>query len=192
MVGSGRSFCAEVLKICSEGDRGLGSRRLSLEAAGIYLDYSKNRVTDDTLRLLLQLAETAGLRERIDVMFRGEKINVTENCAVLHVALRTPNSSVEPCKAIFVDGQNVVPEVHAVLDKMAAFANRVRSGQWKVSTNAPFVCQPGRRTLLIFPSYLMTVLMTFRPLPHGRGSDAFVSFGACDHRERLLAELVIS
>ena len=106
-------------------------RRLSLEAAGIYLDYSKNRVTDDTLRLLLQLAEAAGLRERIDAMFRGEKINVTENRAVLHVALRTPNSSVEPCKAIFVDGQNVVPEVHAVLDKMAAFANRVRSGQWK-------------------------------------------------------------
>jgi glucose-6-phosphate isomerase len=101
-------------------------QRLSLEAAGIYLDYSKNRVTDDTLRLLLQLAETAGLRERIDGMFRGEKINVTENRAVLHVALRTPKE-----KAIFVDGQNVVPEVHAVLDKMAAFANRVRSGQWK-------------------------------------------------------------
>src|SRR5271157_3281403 len=109
-------------------------RRLSLEAAGIYLDYSKNRVTDDTLRLLLQLAEAAGLRERIDAMFRGEKINITENRAVLHVALRTPSSSVEPCKAIFVDGQNVVPEVHAVLDKMAAFANRVRSGEWKGHT----------------------------------------------------------
>ena len=106
-------------------------QRLSLEATGIYLDYSKNRVTDDTLRLLLQLAETAGLRERIDAMFRGEKINITENRAVLHVALRTPSSSIEPCKAIFVDGQNVVPEVHAVLDKMAAFANRVRSGQWR-------------------------------------------------------------
>lgn len=101
-------------------------QRLTLEAAGIYLDYSKNRVTDDTLRLLLQLAETAGLRERIDAMFRGEKINVTENRAVLHVALRAPKE-----KAIFADGQNVVPEVHAVLDKMTAFANRVRSGQWK-------------------------------------------------------------
>jgi glucose-6-phosphate isomerase len=101
-------------------------QRLALEAAGIYLDYSKNRITDDTLRLLLQLAETSGLRERIDAMFRGEKINVTENRAVLHVALRAPKD-----KAIFVDGQNVVPEVHAVLDKMTAFVNRVRSGQWK-------------------------------------------------------------
>ncbi len=101
-------------------------QRLALEAAGIYLDYSKNRVTDDTLRLLLQLAETAGLRERIDAMFRGDKINVTENRAVLHVALRAPKD-----QAIFVDGENVVPEVHAVLDKMTAFANRVRSGQWK-------------------------------------------------------------
>jgi len=101
-------------------------QRLALEAAGIYLDYSKNRVTDDTLHLLLQLAETAGLRERIDAMFRGEKINVTENRPVLHVALRAPKD-----KAIFVDGENVVPEVHAVLDKMTTFTNRVRSGQWK-------------------------------------------------------------
>ncbi len=101
-------------------------QRLTLEATGIYLDYSKNRITDDTLRLLLQLAETSGLREHIDAMFRGEKINVTENRAVLHVALRAPKD-----KAIFVDGQNVVPEVHAVLDKMTAFVNRVRSGQWK-------------------------------------------------------------
>ncbi len=101
-------------------------QRLALEAAGIYLDYSKNRVTDDTLRLLLQLAETAGLRERIDAMFRGDKINITENRPVLHVALRAPKD-----QAIFVDGKNVVPEVHAVLDKMTAFANRVRSGQWK-------------------------------------------------------------
>ncbi len=101
-------------------------QRLTLEAVGIYLDYSKNRITDDTLRLLLQLAETSGLREHIDAMFRGEKINVTENRAVLHVALRAPKE-----KAIFVDGQNVVPEVHAVLDKMTAFVNRVRSGQWK-------------------------------------------------------------
>lgn len=101
-------------------------QRLALEAAGIYLDYSKNRVTDDTLRLLLQLAETAGLRERINAMFRGDKINVIENRPVLHVALRAPKD-----QAIFVDGKNVVPEVHAVLDKMTAFANRVRSGQWQ-------------------------------------------------------------
>jgi len=101
-------------------------QRLALEAAGIYLDYSKNRVTDATLRLLLQLAETAGLRERIDAMFRGDKINITENRPVLHVALRAPKD-----QAIFVDGENVVPEVHAVLDKMTAFANRVRSGQWQ-------------------------------------------------------------
>src|SRR5260370_4554378 len=101
-------------------------QRLALEAAGIYLDYSKNRLTDETLRLLLQLAETAGLRERIDAMFQGDKINVTETRAVLHVALRAPKD-----QAIFVDGENVVLEVHAVLDKMTAFANRVRSGQWK-------------------------------------------------------------
>jgi glucose-6-phosphate isomerase len=101
-------------------------QRLALEAAGIYLDYSKNRITDDTLRLLLQLAETSGLRERIDAMFQGEKINVTENRAVLHVALRAPKE-----KAIWVDGKNVVPEVHTVLDKMTTFTNRVRSGQWK-------------------------------------------------------------
>ncbi|HEY4032607.1 MAG TPA: glucose-6-phosphate isomerase [Ktedonobacteraceae bacterium] len=104
-------------------------QRLALEAAGIYLDYSKNRVTDDTLYLLLQLAETAGLSERIDAMFRGEKINVTENRPVLHVALRAPKD-----EAIFVDGENVVPQVHAVLDKMTAVTNRVRSGQWKGHT----------------------------------------------------------
>lgn len=98
---------------------------LALDAVGIYLDYSKNRITDETLRLLLNLAESAGLRERIDAMFRGEKINVTEKRAVLHVALRAPKGA-----SIVVDGQNVVPEVHAVLDKMANFANRVRSGVW--------------------------------------------------------------
>src|SRR5690348_14797657 len=101
-------------------------QRLTLEAAGIYLDYSKNRVTNDTLKLLLQLAEESGLRERIDAMFRGEKINVTENRAVLHVALRAPKGA-----SIVVDGENVVPEVHAVLDKMTDFSNRVRSGGWK-------------------------------------------------------------
>jgi glucose-6-phosphate isomerase len=99
--------------------------RMTLEAAGVYLDYSKNRITDETIRLLLALAEASGLRARIDAMFAGEKINVTENRAVLHVALRAPKGS-----SIVVDGTNVVPEVHAVLDKMADFARRVRSGAW--------------------------------------------------------------
>jgi glucose-6-phosphate isomerase len=100
--------------------------RLAVEGAGLYLDYSKNRVTDETLRLLLQLAEESGLRARIDAMFRGEKINITEKRAVLHVALRAPQGT-----SIVVDGKNVVPEVHAVLDRMADFSNRVRSGEWK-------------------------------------------------------------
>jgi glucose-6-phosphate isomerase len=99
--------------------------RFALEAAGIYLDYSKNRVTAETMQLLLKLAESSGLRERIDAMFRGEKINVTEKRAVLHIALRAPRD-----QSILVDGENVVPEVHAVLDKMADFSNRVRSGAW--------------------------------------------------------------
>jgi glucose-6-phosphate isomerase len=104
-------------------------QRLTLEAVGLYLDYSKNRVTDETLKLLVQLAEEAGLRARIDAMFRGEKINITENRAVLHVALRAPRNA-----SIVVDGENVVPQVHAVLDKMADFSNRVRSGTWKGHT----------------------------------------------------------
>ncbi len=103
--------------------------RLTAEAAGVYLDYSKHRVTDETLSLLLQLAEESGLRERIDAMFRGEKINITEHRAVLHVALRAPRGA-----SIVVDGENVVPQVHAVLDKMTEFANRVRSGAWKGHT----------------------------------------------------------
>ena len=103
--------------------------RLTAEAVGIYLDYSKHRVTDETLTLLLQLAEESGLRERIDAMFRGEKINITEQRAVLHVALRAPRGA-----SIVVDGENVVPQVHAVLDKMTEFANRVRSGAWKGHT----------------------------------------------------------
>ena len=90
--------------------------RLTAEAAGLFLDYSKNRITDETLKLLVQLAEESGLRERIDAMFRGDKINITENRAVLHVALRAPKDA-----SIIVDGKNVVPEVHAVLDKMADF-----------------------------------------------------------------------
>jgi glucose-6-phosphate isomerase len=101
-------------------------KRMTLEAAGIYLDYSKNRITDETIKLLVQLAEESGLRARIDAMFRGDKINITEHRAVLHVALRAPRG-----EAIVVDGQNVVPDVHKVLDKMADFANRVRSGAWK-------------------------------------------------------------
>jgi len=100
--------------------------RMTAEAAGVYLDYSKNRINDETLKLLIELAEQSGLRARIDAMFRGEKINVTENRAVLHVALRAPKGV-----SIVIDGKNVVPEVHAVLDKMADFANRVRSGQWQ-------------------------------------------------------------
>jgi len=103
--------------------------RMTAEAAGVFLDYSKNRVDQETLSLLVALAEQSGLRERIDAMFRGEKINVTENRAVLHVALRAPRGA-----SIIVDGKNVVPEVHAVLDKMADFANRVRGGQWKGHT----------------------------------------------------------
>jgi glucose-6-phosphate isomerase len=99
--------------------------RMTAEAVGIYLDYSKNRVTDETLNLLMQLAHESGLRERIDAMFRGEKINITEDRAVLHVALRAPAGA-----SIVVDGQDVVPEVHAVLDKMTGFSNRVRSGAW--------------------------------------------------------------
>jgi glucose-6-phosphate isomerase len=99
--------------------------RLTAEAVGIYLDYSKHRITDETVRLLVRLAEECGLRERINAMFRGEKINDTEQRAVLHVALRAPRGQV-----IVVDGENVVPEVHVVLDKMADFSNRVRSGAW--------------------------------------------------------------
>ncbi len=100
-------------------------QRMAIEAAGLYLDYSKNRVTDETLQLLRQLAEESSLRAQIDAMFRGEKINITEKRAVLHVALRAPKGA-----AILVDGKNVVPEVHSVLDRMADFSERVRSGAW--------------------------------------------------------------
>jgi len=104
-------------------------QRLTVEAAGLFLDYSKNRTTDKTLTLLMELAEDSGLRSAIDAMFRGEKINVTEQRAVLHVALRAPKG-----QNIFVDGKNVVPDVHAVLDRMAGFSQRVRNGQWKGHT----------------------------------------------------------
>jgi glucose-6-phosphate isomerase len=109
-------------------DPGRGER-LTLNAAGLYLDYSKNRVTDQTIRLLVALAEESGLRERIDAMFAGERINVTENRPVLHVALRAPRGT-----SIVVDGENVVPRVHEVLDRMSAFADRVRSGEWRGAT----------------------------------------------------------
>ena len=99
-------------------DPGRGER-MTLDAAGLYLDYSKNRITDETVALLVRLADESGLRARIDAMFRGEKINVTEQRAVLHVALRAPKGA-----SIVVDGKNVVPEVHAVLDKMADFGPR--------------------------------------------------------------------
>jgi glucose-6-phosphate isomerase len=103
--------------------------RLALDAVGVYFDYSKNRISDETMSLLVQLAEQSGLRERIDAMFRGEKINVSEERAVLHIALRAPKGS-----SIVVDGENVIPGVHAVLDKMSDFASRVRSGAWKGHT----------------------------------------------------------
>jgi glucose-6-phosphate isomerase len=104
-------------------------QRLTVEAAGLFLDYSKNRITDETVKLLVQLAEESDLRGRIAAMFSGEKINITEKRAVLHVALRAPKSA-----SILVDGKDVVPEVHAVLDAMAGFANRIRSGAWKGHT----------------------------------------------------------
>ena len=100
-------------------------KRLSVEAVGLYLDYSKNRITDETLKLLFDLAKESGLSERREAMFRGDKINITENRAVLHVALRAPKGT-----SILVDGKNVVPEVHAVLDAMSAFSERIRSGKW--------------------------------------------------------------
>src|SRR5262244_66995 len=103
--------------------------RMTAEAAGIFLDYSKNRIDEETLGLLVAIAEQSGLRERIDAMFRGEKINVTEKRAVLHVALRAPKGA-----SIVVDGEDVVPKVHQVLDKMTDFSNRVRSGAWKGHT----------------------------------------------------------
>ena len=106
--------------------------RFTAEGAGLYLDFSKNRITDETVRLLVQLARERGVAERRDAMFRGEKINVTEKRAVLHVALRAPKGA-----SIVVDGVNVVPQVHAVLDKMADFSNRVRRGEWKGHTGKP-------------------------------------------------------
>ena len=112
-------------------DPGRGTR-LNAEAEGIYLDYSKHRITDETLKLLLQLAEESGVKARLDAMFSGEKINITEKRAVLHVALRAPKG-----EKILVDGKDVVPEVHEVLDRMSAFSDRVRNGEWKGHTGKP-------------------------------------------------------
>jgi len=113
----------------SDPERGT---RFTAEADGLFLDYSKNRITDETIGLLKQLAEESGLRERTEAMFTGQKINITEDRAVLHVALRAPKSA-----SILVDGEDVVPEVHKVLDKMSAFADRIRSGDWKGHTGKP-------------------------------------------------------
>jgi len=106
--------------------------RFCAEATGLYLDYSKNRITDETLDLLLQLAEQSDLEHRRDMMFAGARINVSENRSVLHVALRMPRSA-----SLIVDGVDVVAEVHGVLDRMAALANQVRAGQWKGHTGKP-------------------------------------------------------
>ena len=119
------------LKELFAGDPARGER-MTAEAAGLFLDYSKNRITDETLTLLLQLAEQSGLRAKMDAMFSGKKINLTEDRAVLHVALRAPKGA-----SFLVDGENVVPKVHAVLDKMAAFSTRIRSGEWKGQDGKP-------------------------------------------------------
>src|SRR5277367_3951455 len=108
------------------------AEKFVVEASGIFLDYSKNRITDETLKLLLQLAEESGVAARRDAMFSGEKINITEKRAVLHVALRAPKG-----EKIVVDGEDVVPAVHEVLDRMAAFSERIRSGEWKGHTGKP-------------------------------------------------------
>jgi glucose-6-phosphate isomerase len=113
----------------NDPDRGT---RLTAEAEGLYLDYSKHRITDETIGLLLKLAEESGLKARIDAMFSGEKINITEKRAVLHVALRAPKG-----EKIIVDGEDVVPAVHEVLDRMTAFSDRIRSGEWKGHTGKP-------------------------------------------------------
>jgi glucose-6-phosphate isomerase len=126
-----RAIAGEHLRDLFAADPERGER-LSVEAEGIYLDYSKNRVTEATIGLLVRLAEECGLRERIDAMFAGEHVNVTEDRAVLHVALRAPRGA-----SILVDGKDVVPEVHEVLDRMAAFAEQVRSGAWKGYTGKP-------------------------------------------------------
>ena len=126
-----RKISTEHLRTLFAADPQRG-QRMTVDAVGLYLDYSKNRITDQTIKLLLQLAEESGLRARIEAMFRGEKINKTENRAVLHIALRAPRGT-----SIVLDGHDVVPDVHSVLDKMAGFSNRVRTGAWKGFTGKP-------------------------------------------------------
>ena len=107
----------------SDSNRG---GRMAIEAEGVYFDYSKHRINDETLQLFIQLATESGLKEKIEAMFRGDKINSTEKRSVLHIALRTPKD-----KTIIVDGVNIVPQIHAVIDKMAGFADKIRKGEWK-------------------------------------------------------------
>ena len=121
---SWKALASHHLRDLFAGDATRGTR-MTLDAVGLYLDYSKNRVTDKTMKLLVALAEECGLGERIAAMFRGERINTTENRAVLHVALRAPRG-----EKILLDGQDVVPAVQEVLDRMAKFADQVRSGKW--------------------------------------------------------------
>src|ERR1700756_2452473 len=128
LQGHADKMRSKTIKQLFADDPGRGTR-LTAEACCLFLDYSKNRITEETIKLLVQLAEECGLRQRIEAMFTGEKINITENRAVLHVALRAPKS-----EQIFVDGEDVVPEVHKVLYKMSAFAHQVRSGQWRGHT----------------------------------------------------------
>jgi glucose-6-phosphate isomerase len=163
--------------------------RFSLEVDGLYLDYSKNRITDETIQLLVELAERAGLRARIDAMFSGEKINVTENRAVLHVALRAPAG-----EHIEVDGVDVVPEVHAVLDKMADFSDRVRSGAWTGHTGRRIrnVINIGIGGSDLGPAMAYTALrdfsqrdMTFRFVSNVDGTDFWESVRDLDPAETM-------
>ncbi len=169
-------------------DAGRGEK-MTAEAAGVFLDYSKNRITGETLGLLLQLAEQSGLREHIDAMFRGDKINVSEKRSVLHVALRAPKGA-----TILHDGKNVVPDVHAVLDKMAAFAERVRSGDWKGHTGKPIrnVINIGIGGSDLGPVMAYEALrhysrrdMTFRFVSNVDGTDFAEAVQGCDPAETL-------
>src|ERR1700722_6618103 len=162
---------------------------LAVEAAGLYLDYSKNRITDETLKLLLQLAREAGLRDHIDAMFRGDKINVSENRSVLHVALRAPRDA-----TIIHDGRNVVPDVHAVLDRMGDFSNRVRRGDWKGQTGKRIrnVINIGIRGSDLGPAMAYEALkhysdraMTFRFVSNVDGTDFAEAVRALDPAETL-------
>ncbi len=163
--------------------------RFTAEAAGLFLDYSKNRITGETLGLLLQLAEESGLKARIDAMFAGEKINTTEHRAVLHVALRAPRGA-----SIVVDGENVVPAVHAVLDKMAAFARRVRDGSWLGHMGRPIknVINVGIGGSDLGPVMAYEALrhysergLTFRFISNVDGTDFAEATRGCDPAETL-------